>query len=89
MDTATSAPTTVIVGKRKSGIAGEFSYTAQVTYEGEEPGYVTFTSSVYGPPIVMTTDTFEVFVSQRVLDRIGSKLTPEWVRAFFAPRDES
>ena len=79
-----TAPT-VTVSRRRNVIAGEFRYTATVTYPGEPPEKVTFQSSDYGPPIVMLTAGMPggVFVSGRVLDRIGSKLTPEWVRAFF------
>lgn len=86
-----SAAPTVEVGKRRNGVAGEYIYVATVTYPDEKPEHVTFQSSVYGPPIVMVTDVLAdgVFVSERVLERIGSDLTPEWIHAFFAPRDES
>lgn len=75
--------------KRTRGIAGEYSLTASIQYPGESPEHVTFTSSTYGPPVVMSTEGIPggVFVSQRVLERIGSTLDEAWVRAFFAPRD--
>jgi hypothetical protein len=70
--------------KRHAGIAGDYSISVDVQYPGEQSERVTFVSSVYGPPIVMLMPRGQqVFVSQRVTDRIGSKLTPEWVRAFF------
>ena len=72
--------------KRQAGIAGDYSLTASVQYPGEAPSSVTFIGSTYGGPIVMVMPAGQqVFVSQRVTDRIGSTLTPDWVRAFFAP----
>ena len=81
---STDAPN-VTVGKRQNGVAGDYAYVATVTYPGEQPERVTFQSSTYGPPIVMVTEGLPggVFVSERVLDRCGRTLTPEWVQAFF------
>lgn len=75
---------------RHNGVAGQYSYTAIVTYPGEEPERVEFIGSVYGPPIVMVTnfDT-QRFVSERVLERIGNTLNPEWVRRFFTDEKEN
>lgn len=70
---------------RSSGVAGSYAYTARVRYPGELPSMITFVGSVYGPPIVMVTPGgAQVFVARGVLDRIGDKLDPAWVRAFFA-----
>ena len=72
--------------RRHAGVAGQFSYTATVTYPGEGPERITFVGSTYGPPIVMVTPGgIEVFVADPVLDRIGRRLDPDWVRAFFDP----
>ena len=76
---------TVLAVKRQSGIAGEFGYAVTIQYEGEPAETVQFVGSVYGPPIVMVTPSgIQTFVSERVLDRCGRKLSPEWVRRFFA-----
>lgn len=72
--------------KRHNGVAGEYAYSATVAYPYEDERTVTFKSSVYGPPIVMVSEANPggVFVSQGVLDRIGSKLDADWVRRFWA-----
>lgn len=84
----TDAPVVTDI-KRVNGVADQVGYTATVTYEGEDPSLVTFTGSVHGGPIVMVTpgNPRGVFVSNRVTERIGSTLSPEWVRQFFAPRE--
>ena len=80
----TDSPTVTSI-KRHAGVAGEYSFTAVTTYQGEVPSSVTFVGSVYGGPIVMVMPSGQqVMVSRRVTDRIGSKLDAEWVRRFFA-----
>ncbi len=77
-----------IVGRitRESGIAGQFALRVVTQYPGEPARTVRFYGNTYGGPIVMVTNGLgQVAVSQEVRDRIGSELTPEWVRAFFAP----
>lgn len=74
--------------KRHAGIAGRYSVTAAVQYPGESAETVTFVGSVHGGPIVMVTDHGQTFVSESVTARLGSKLTEQWVREFFAPREE-
>ena len=37
--------------KSQPGIAGQFSLTAEVQYEGEDPTNVSFVGSVYGGPL--------------------------------------
>lgn len=71
--------------RKRNGIAGEYQISASVQYADEPADTVTFQSSVYGPPIVMITAGIPrgVFVSERVLDRCGRKLSADWVRAFF------
>jgi hypothetical protein len=84
----TDRDTVKSISRRINGVAGEFAFRVTVSYPGEDDRIVTFQSSDYGPPIVMTTPAQPrgIFISRGVLDRIGSKLTPEWIRAFFAPR---
>jgi len=72
--------TTIDSIKRTNGVAGQFSYTATGTMY-EEPYTLTFTSSSYGGPIVMITQSgTQTFVSQP--ERFGPALTEDWVRAF-------
>lgn len=88
MTTTTDAPAVPTLGKivRHSGTAGQFAVSVLVTYPGERGTVITFTSSSYGGPIVMSSPAMPrgVFVSADVLDRIGRTLSPDWVRAFFA-----
>jgi hypothetical protein len=72
--------------KRSAGVAGQYQLTAMVQYPGEAPEATRFVGSVYGGPIVMVMPSgAQVFVSDRVTDRIGTELTEAWVRSFFAP----
>ena len=87
--TTTDAPVLPTLGRivRHAGIAGQYALSVLVTYPGESGTVITFTSSAYGGPIVMQWPGFRgLFVSEDVLDRIGRTLSPEWVRAFYAPR---
>lgn len=71
--------------QRHNGVAGQYAYTALVTYPDEAPGIVTFTGNIYGQPgpVVMVTATgMQAFVVDP--SRFGSRLTAEWVRRFFA-----
>lgn len=70
--------------RRHNGVAGQISYSATVTYPGEDSETATFVGSAYGGPVVMIMPSGQqVFVSERVLDRCG-KFSPQWVRNFFA-----
>lgn len=73
---------------RVNGVAGQYAYVVRLTYPGQAPDSVTLTSNVSGGPIVLGSSSgMQVFVSRDVLDRIGSVLTPDWVRAFFGPHE--
>ena len=65
------------------GIAGQLSYTARVSYSGEEPMMVEFVGSAYGSPgpITMITRATQAHVYDP--GRFGEKLNEEWVRRFF------
>lgn len=84
--TETVAPVVPTLGRivRHSGVAGQFALSTSVTYPGERASVVTFTHSAFGGPIVMVTPTWQLIVSREVTDRLGSQLTPEWVRTFFS-----
>lgn len=69
--------------KRHAGIAGQYSISVDVEYPGEGVETLQFVGSTSGGPIVMVTPAGQTFVSSGVTDRIGSKLTPEWVARFF------
>jgi hypothetical protein len=76
---------------RHNGIAGQVAYSVPVTYPGEGTETVMFIGTIYaefGPGrIVMVTDTWSGGISVDDPSRFGHKLGPEWVRAFFAPKD--
>lgn len=79
--------TTVETVRRRDGIAGQFAYDAVVRYQfddaPDEVQNVTFTSSVYGAPVVMSTRAASsCFVDDWT--RYGAALNEDWVRAFFA-----
>jgi hypothetical protein len=79
----TDGPTVTNV-KRHAGIAGQYSISAEVQYPNETPQSVSFVGSTYGGPIVMVRPNGrQVFIDRAVTDRIGEKLTPEWVARFF------
>lgn len=66
---------------RHRGIADQVSYSATVTYPGEDPATLTFVGSHHGGPVVMVTPTgTQTFVTDP--DRFGT-FGPEWVRRFF------
>ena len=88
-------PMTLGAIRRHNGTAGSFGYSVTVTYHMPDYGAgrsyddahtVTFTSSVYGAPIVMSYrradgSTFSDFVVDS--SRYGATLSPSWVRAFY------
>lgn len=73
--------------KRQRGVAGQFAYSVQVQYEGEDPMYVNFYGNEFD------TNSLSVIMEMngdpdtqtRVTDpyRFGEKLNPSWVRSFF------
>lgn len=67
---------------RRNGLAGQVSYSVEVTYPGESPSVATFVGSVYGGPVVMVMPSgAQVFVTDP--GRHGP-FGPEWVRRFFS-----
>jgi hypothetical protein len=79
----------VLTIRRVPGVAGEYGYAVAIQYPDEPVERVMFKGSIYGPPIVMVTDGLPdgVFVAERVLSRCGYRLTPDWIRKFFAPKE--
>jgi len=70
--------------KLASGVAGQISVSASVTYPDEESTVITFVGSVYGPPVVMVMPSgAEVFVTDP--DRCGDFAADRkaWLRRFF------
>lgn len=67
--------------RRHVGVAGQFSYTVTVQYPEESARRVEFVGSSYGGPVLMRTDTWEMFVNDP--GRFGSDLNPDWIRRFF------
>lgn len=75
--------------KRHNGVAGQFSYTANVRYPNEETSTVEFVGSVYGgAPILIMGNGSQVYVrySPRFTD--FETLNPQWVRDFFKTFEE-
>jgi hypothetical protein len=70
----------VLSVKRRPGIAGQFSVTAEVAYEDEPMRLVEFVGSVYGGPVVMVTESVQQFVTDP--GRFG-EFGEQWVRRFF------
>lgn len=72
--------------RRVNGIAGQISYSVQVTYPGEQPRLVSFVSSTYGGPVVMVSRPFgQLFVTDP--SRFG-QFGPTWVRRFFTTGED-
>jgi hypothetical protein len=71
--------------RRRSGIAGQFCYTATVQYPGEAAQNVLFIGTVWGPAVVLVSDGWPDGI--RVIDpeRYGAQLSPEWINNFYAP----
>ena len=88
-------PITLGAIRRHNGTAGNYGYSVTVTThmpdftagcDRDEKQTVTFTSSFYGAPIVMSWtradgSTFSDFVVDS--SRYGAELSPSWVRAFY------
>lgn len=76
-----------VIGKIKkiNGVAGQFQYNVEVTYEGEPTSIYGFVGSVYGGRVVAISPSgYQVFVHQDVMDRCGSVLNPSWIKEYFA-----
>lgn len=72
---------TVTNVRRHAGIAGQFSVTATVQYEGEPAERVEFIGSVYGGPVVMVLPSgIQTFVSEP--QRFG-EFGADWVGRFY------
>ena len=66
--------------KRHNGVAGQFSYTATYTINGE-PSNLELVGSIYGgAPVLVMGNGAQVFV--RNWQRFGFKFNPEYVRNF-------
>lgn len=70
---------------RTSGIAGQFGFTVALDYPDEPTMAFTFTSSIYGGPVVMITGAgTQTIVSEP--GRFGT-FSEDWVRRFFGFND--
>ena len=69
--------------RRHNGVAGQFSYTVDTRYPGEEVTKTEFVGSTYGGGVVLVMNGKQVSVrpSGRFTD--FSTLNPQWVRDFF------
>lgn len=75
-------PTQVKNIRRHTGVAGQFSYTASVTYPGEDTNQMAFVGDAYGDHVIMVSPSG---AQTTVVDpcRFGDELNPGWVRRFF------
>lgn len=81
MGTATRVCPQLSKLRRYNGTAGQFSLAVEVTYPGEQTRTVEFVGSLYGGPVLMLTDTAEVWVTDP--GRFGT-FGKDWVRRFFS-----
>ena len=81
MTTVERVTPTVTKMFRRNGVAGQFAIQCTVTYPGEEPKVVEFVGSSYGGPVLMVTETDQVWVTDP--GRFG-KFGTGWVKKFFA-----
>lgn len=71
--------------RRRNGIAGQISYSVDVTYQGETVETLMFVGSVYGGPVVMVSPNgAQTFVVEP--SRFG-EFGPAWIRRFFGYDD--
>ena len=88
---ATYSIADIRIGKRITGVAGQYAYN--VTYAGTvtDPDgssvtateRVQFVGNVYGGPIVMVSTMGGQFrIDQSVCARIGGKLGPAWIKSY-------
>ncbi len=66
--------------RRYNGTAGQFSLAVEVSYPGEDKRTVEFVGSRYGGPVLMLTDTAEVWVTEPGRFGVFGK---DWVRRFY------
>lgn len=77
-------PTVRRISRRANGVAGQFAYNVLVSYDDAVPTIVTFTSSIYGAPVVMLTPSCPEGIFVTDADRFGPELNREWIGKFFA-----
>ena len=79
-------PTTLKIGRRINGVAGQYAYDVTVTYSGEPSQETTFVSSVYGGGVylILPNSFGQVRIDRAVVERCGGKLSPQFIRNFYA-----
>ena len=84
-----STPTITNI-KRHNGVAGQFSYTANVRYPNEEMTTIEFVGYAFGgAPILIMGNGAQVFVRPSPRFKDFSTLNPQWVRDFFKTNEET
>lgn len=74
-----TAPT-IKIGRRINGVAGQYAYDVTVTYPGQTAYRTTFVGNIYGGPV--TTGSY--WIDRAVVERCGGKLSPQFIRNFYA-----
>jgi hypothetical protein len=69
---------------RRNGVCGEYTYSVEVTYAGQDTKVVQFSTGLFGKTytVHMVDGDTRCDVSQSW--RYGSPLGPEWIRTFYA-----
>ena len=75
-----TAPTEIKIGRRINGVAGQYAYNVDVTYPGQTAYRTTFVGNIYGGPV--TTGSY--WIDRAVAERCGGKLSPQFIRNFYA-----
>lgn len=76
---------TVKIGRRINGVAGQYAYDVTLTESGNPPYRTAFVGSVYGGGVYVILPEFrQVRIDRAVVERCGGKLSPQFIRNFYA-----
>jgi hypothetical protein len=69
----------IVIRPVSPGLMGQYSYPVKTIYANGEIKESLFVGSVYGGPIFVDG----IRIDSAVVDRCGSKLTPDFIRRFY------
>ena len=75
---------TIKIGRRINGVAGQYAYDVTVTESGNPPYRTAFYGNVYGGGVYVHLDYGWVLIDRAVVERCGGKLSPQFIRNFYA-----
>lgn len=77
-------PTEIKIGRRINGVVGDYGYDVTVTYPDQpEPTRVFFSTVGYFVYLTIVGE-FTVMLDRAVVERCGGKLSPQFIRNFYA-----